>query len=247
MELPPKKPEISDNLAFMLANDMATEILYTLAFFKSLNLKKLSEIIGNKPAPILYNIRRLLDRKLVELDSVATEHKKGKYYKLTQVGYDLLDKEKEEFIEKYDKYTRYYTFNTDIETPIAREIFELARLYETMSVNEHKITRKLRYDFLLYHADDIVKNEKRWELNNRTITGRSSAMRFNIEDPEREEVVREFINRVHDELNELQARFLREDQEVFTKTGKNPNSLAEGKNFFLVTLSAAPLYVETPE
>lgn len=91
----------------LLSNDLQFGVLTALAIYETLNLKKISKLLGRTPSTVIHQIRNLLNEGYIELDQEETEERVGKYYKLTKKGLKLfnesLDKEFEFFSKELKK------------------------------------------------------------------------------------------------------------------------------------------------
>jgi DNA-binding PadR family transcriptional regulator len=235
---------LDDNLVFLINNEMVSEILWTLAFHKSLNLKKISQIINKKPASVLHNLKRLVKRDLIKLDSQATQKKQGKYYNISSKGYKLIEEYVFEFIEEVAMDAFRITYQPEKMSSPNRNFFQKLEKLASIVSNYHKIMTNLRYNFLRYNANKIKIEDEKWIFKKMDLRGEFKVKRINIENPDRQKRLYDFFKQFIDEGKKLFQEFKEEDKLIFKKTGKNPDSLFEGKKFMHVMVCAIPMIVE---
>ncbi|MFW9854460.1 MAG: hypothetical protein ACFFFG_05340 [Candidatus Thorarchaeota archaeon] len=236
---------IDDNLEFLMENEMVSEILWTLAFYKSSNLKKISEIINKKPASVLYNLKRLEKRNLIQLDAQATQKRKGKYYNVSSKGYELIEEHVPELIDQVQQESKQYDTNSFLEKQIPdEELFQKIEKMGTHLSNYSKTIAVLRWKFLRYHGKEIKIKEGNWLYKKMDLKGKYLISRVNVESPDRHKRLMDFFVKFFDEGEKLIQAFKEEDRVMFEKTGRNPDSIAEGKKFFFVTCMFLPMMIE---
>lgn len=239
-----KNITVNDNIDFLIENEMVSDVLWTLAFHKTLNLKKLSQVIGKKPASVLHNLKRLEKRDLIKLDSQATQKKQGKYYNISSKGYTLIEEHFFKFLEETTKEVSMFAYQPEkMPRPNVKFFQKVEKIGKILS-NYNKIMSNLRYNFLRYNAKKIKIEDGKWIFKRTNLLGIYLVSRINIENPDRQKRLYDFIWKFNDEGNKLIQEFKEEDELIFKKTGKNLDSLSEGKKFFHVFLMALPMIVE---
>lgn len=239
-----KNITVNDNIDFLIENEMVSDVLWTLAFHKSLNLKKLSQVIGKKPASVLHNLKRLEKRDLIKLDSQATQKKQGKYYNISSKGYRLIEEHVFKFVEEITKEVTMLAYQPEKMQRPNIEFFQKVETIGKILSNYNKIMSNLRYNFLRYNAKKIKIEDGKWIFKRTDIVGLYLVSRINIENPDRQKRLFDFFWKFNDEGYKLIQEFKEEDKLIFKKTGKNLDSLSEGKKFCHVFLMALPMLVE---
>ncbi len=104
--------EFRDNL---FKEGIGMGIVISLHIYESLNLKKISRLIDKGETTVLNQVKKLIDKKIIEIDSKTSAMSRGKYYKLSDMTKMALQipNEKpdlEEFLENInlEKFYKYF-------------------------------------------------------------------------------------------------------------------------------------------
>ncbi|MFX0181924.1 MAG: hypothetical protein ACFE95_02480 [Candidatus Hodarchaeota archaeon] len=125
-----------------------------------------------------------------------------------------------------------------------RDFFQRIEMLGSILTNYNKIMSNIRYNFLRFNANKIKIAGGKWLFKSMDFKGLFLVSRINIENPDRHKRLMDFLKRFEEEGEKLIQEFKEEDKLIFKKTGKNPNSLADGKKFLHVLFSALPMIVE---
>ena len=146
-----EKPEIIERINEVFKVETRYAIIMAINNFGSLNIKKLSQVLGKNEATIYHHIKNLTDPKkpkLLIIDSEKTERIKGKYYLLSDLSkkyfgeppVEVLEKGMKEFLERV-------LSQTDEE--IARVYAELISKHPGLGAQTDKERRNIAYNHTL--------------------------------------------------------------------------------------------------
>lgn len=81
-----------DRIFYLLQNEIAFSILLALSIYKSLNLQFISKLVNRTPSTVIHHMKKLEEDDLIIIDPI-TGSKVGKYYKLTEEGREIIEKD----------------------------------------------------------------------------------------------------------------------------------------------------------
>ncbi|MHA2504531.1 MAG: winged helix-turn-helix transcriptional regulator [Candidatus Kariarchaeaceae archaeon] len=104
----PQKPQI--NFIELLSNETLMSVIFILQTYESLNLRQISTVMGISEPSTHAHIKKLLDRKIIELDS-SKAGQRGKYYRLHPLVESIIDRGEADFEVDREKIidATYYT------------------------------------------------------------------------------------------------------------------------------------------
>ncbi|HUU77334.1 MAG TPA: winged helix-turn-helix transcriptional regulator [candidate division Zixibacteria bacterium] len=178
-----KYEKIKKNFSELVYDEVKFAIVTAIQYYSSLNLKKLSELIGRPETTTIRYVKKLLEDELIIIDIEKTATDWGKFYCLSDYANDLIVKRNLEIDNRVDWVQKEaskinFTNEEEVRDFFMRAILSKENLvYDALSARNnlslsHNIQKMIANEFStrIENINDIIeKKGKEYLLNNVTI------------------------------------------------------------------------------
>ncbi|MFW9929130.1 MAG: hypothetical protein ACFFD1_07045 [Candidatus Thorarchaeota archaeon] len=215
-----------EKIYYILQNESAFGILIVIILYGSQNLHNLSNYLKKKPNSLIYHIKRLIEKNLIEID-VSQKNLPGKYYKLTGEAVEIFNTD---FTASFDEIEKEIS---KLQEEKRTDPLVISKLAISMSgvISLAKIMSTL---FILNFEEPenlVLKEGKLFNKDKPLGTAQIFIEILDIEDEEDDKKILRVIKNYTQELNELSKSIEKKHANKNSRGNKSSEIFGNSKKF----------------